>query len=177
MTKLSDKVLRGMVEDSYNAWKLIIQNHCTIAELLVYLNECDSIKFRLREIRRGLENNLTYEQIKVYARPEFDWQQMRVICLGFISGFNDKQIDMYARPEFKWRQMYVMYYGYSDGLTDEQVSQYAKPELDEDEMMDIYYNFIVNTTKEQIQVRNNIRLRQDQFEKNQIDSLRLLLKD
>ena len=46
-----------------------------------------------REIRLGLENGLTSEQVSIYAKPEFDSWQMKQIRFGL------------ENPEFNWEKM------------------------------------------------------------------------
>lgn len=177
MTKLSDKVLNAMVEDSYEAWKSIIQNYPNVTDLLCYLETCNHVEWRVREIRRGLEHNLTYEQIKMYARPEFDYTQMRQIRFGLESGLTNEEIEIYARPEFSAGQMMEMYYGYRDGLTVEHVSKYANPKLSEHEMcslrMDITLDFL---NKDDSKCKRDIQLRKDLLREGKIIELKKLME-
>ena len=38
------------------------------------------------EVERGLKDGLKKRQIAMYAKPEFDWEQMREIREGFENG-------------------------------------------------------------------------------------------
>ena len=38
------------------------------------------------EVEKGIKYGLTDEQVAMYAKPEFDWKQMREIREGFENG-------------------------------------------------------------------------------------------
>ena len=53
----------------------------------------------MEQIRRGIEEGLSKEQIKVYAHSEFTAFQMKEIREGFKNGLTMEQILTYANPE------------------------------------------------------------------------------
>lgn len=175
MANLSNELFEAMIYDSYIAWKLILQSNPNITELLGCIEHCDNLSRRLKEIRLGLENDLTLEQIKIYARPEFDYSQMSVIRSGLASDFTQEQISRYARPEFSGRQMAQIFWGYRMGLTEDQISEYADPNLDVEEMDDIRWKYITKLTDEQIQARSALIARKNIIYQNKIDSLKALI--
>ena len=48
---------------------------------------------------------LTNEQVAIYANPEFNYKQMTSILKGFRQGLTIEQVRTYAKPEFSWQQM------------------------------------------------------------------------
>ena len=48
---------------------------------------------------------LTNEQVAIYAKPEFNYKQMTSILKGFRQGLTIEQVRTYAKPEFSWQQM------------------------------------------------------------------------
>lgn len=53
----------------------------------------------LIEIRKGLENDI---DVSIYAKPEFNWRQMREIRKGLEAGID---VSSYADPKFAWARM------------------------------------------------------------------------
>jgi len=103
--------------------------------------------FQMREIRLGLKDGLSLEQIRYYAKPYFDSTQMREIRLGFVKGLTQEQIDLYAKSEFTSHQMREIRLGFEEGLSMEQVMLYAKPELSFIEMKRIRKELVEQVKK------------------------------
>ena len=82
----------------------------------------------------GLELGLDTEQIKLYAKPDFNYKQMIQIMYGLKNGLNNKQICFYAKPEFDGIQMCEIRKGFEEGLSTKEISVYAKPEFWPDQM-------------------------------------------
>jgi len=176
MTNLSREVLNAMVDDSYEAWKSILQGNPNIIQLLSYLEQCNHLSKRLKEIRLGLEHNLTLEQIKIYAIPEFDFGQMKPIRLGLEADFTSEQIKRYARSEFTGQQMIEIYIGYLYGLSEEQICEYANPDFDAEQMNEICWSYIVKLTKEQVQVYNDRLANKFFMKQDKINSLKSIIE-
>ena len=83
---------------------------------------------QIKEIKEGFENGLSYEQIGMYAKPEFCCEQMATIRIGLEEGLD---VSIYAKPEFDWTQMEEIRLGLGKGLN---ASIYAIPEFDWREM-------------------------------------------
>ena len=92
---------------------------------------------QLNQILLGFENNLTPEQIAVYADPKFDNAQMRQIRTGFKNGLTMEQVAVYADPKFDSKQMEQIQKGFENGLTMEQVAGYADPKFNWNQMWKI----------------------------------------
>lgn len=77
----------------------------------------------------GLEDNLSEEQISVYAKPEFNAPQMYEIRTGLCK-LSPEQVNMYTDPTYTDDQMSMIKRGFSSyNLSIEQVSMYAKQEF------------------------------------------------
>lgn len=77
----------------------------------------------------GLEDNLSEEQISVYAKPEFNAPQMYEIKTGLCK-LSPEQVNMYTDPTYTDDQMSMIKRGFSSyNLSIEQVSMYAKQEF------------------------------------------------
>lgn len=61
----------------------------------------------MSKIRLGLLNGL---DVSVYAKPEFDNQQMSKIRLGLADGLD---VSVYAKPELSWKQMEEIRLGFT----------------------------------------------------------------
>lgn len=113
----------------------------------------DKSKFyhaQLYEIRLGLQNGLTKEQVSLYAKPEFGDLQMNQIRLGLERGLSIEKVKIYARPEFLSTQMAVIREALESGLTIDQVKVFARPEYDSFQMLTIFYAFKAKLSQEQI---------------------------
>lgn len=62
-------------------------------------------KGQMEEIRLGLDDGLTEEQIELYADPKFNANQMAEIRGGIECGLTEEQIRIFAKPELSWKQM------------------------------------------------------------------------
>lgn len=56
----------------------------------------------LIEIRKGLEKGI---DVSIYAKPDFEWRQMREIREGLEAGID---VSSYADPNIPWTQMHNM---------------------------------------------------------------------
>lgn len=97
-----------------------------------FLEQCKKEGFevyQLNQIGWGFESDiytkdkLTIEQIKIFAKKEFDWKQMEEIRLGFYDGLTIEQISLYARPELIWGQMKEIRRMFYNKLTFEEVRE------------------------------------------------------
>ena len=96
------------------------------AEKLEELLEADFYNDELVEIEYGLKNNLTMKQIQLYAKPEFNIEQMREIRNGFkIDGLAFEQVKLYATPEFNSYQMSDFRWGFRKKVSLEYLSLHA----------------------------------------------------
>ena len=109
-----------------------------------------------QEILKGLKANL---DISIYAKEEFDWQQMWQIKLGL-----EKKIDVsiYAKLEYNGNKMEQIRLGLEDNLD---VSIYIKPELNEYQMREI-----------RLGLKNNLDVsiyaKSDKYDNNQMKQIR-----
>lgn len=122
------------------------------------------------EIKNGLKNGLSMEQISVYAKPEFNEYQMREIRCGFNEGLSIEQVSVYAKPEFTCVQMSEIESGFKKGLSIEQISMYAKPEFYDYQMNQICRGLKNGLSMEQVSVyakpefnSNQMKLIEDGF--------------
>lgn len=88
-------------------------------------------------LKDGLERGLSIEQVSSYANPKFDDFQMYRIGEGYGAGLSAEQVNVYAKPEFNSVQMKLIEDGFRNKLSMEQVKAYAKPEFDSNQMWEI----------------------------------------
>lgn len=102
------------------------------------------------QIHQGLENGLSIEQVSLYAKKEFNYEQMEQIHDSFYDcsnhdGLSIEQVSVFAKKEFSDRQMMIIIDAFHKGLTIEQVSLFAKPELNWEQMKEIASNILNKT--------------------------------
>jgi hypothetical protein len=129
-----------------------------------FMETCENAGFnenQLSQIKGGFcYDNLTIEEVKTYAKPEFNADQMYQIRCGLSIGFdvsiyakpefeasqmqqikcglrNGVDVSIYAKPEFDYKQMYQILDGFECGLDIEDVKLYAKPEFNADKMKEM----------------------------------------
>lgn len=81
------------------------------------------------EIQHGRDFGLSEEQLALYARPDFNCNQMRYVRYGLEGGLPVEQVKLYARPEFSAMQMQEILSGCGKNVSLEEIAGYAKPEL------------------------------------------------
>lgn len=143
---------------------------------------CSGRKFsknRMDEIRLGLKNGLSTEQVSFYANPEFTANQMREIRVGFENKLSMEKVMIFAKPEFgsvrmgnirtglekgfdSWKiklitdesfnddQAGVIYEGLGMGLTEDQIMTYAKSEFHFEQMHMVLLGFQISLSLEKI---------------------------
>lgn len=115
-------------------------------------NKCKLDWWQKGEVREDFENGLTFEQVKLYAKPEFDCGQIINIRSGLEAGLSKEQVQLYAKPEFGSWQMAQIRKGFENGLSDEQVQFYAKQEFEYWQMEEIRVGFQNGLTFEQVEL-------------------------
>ena len=135
-------------------------------------NKCNLERWRRGEIREDFENGLTFEQVQLYAKPEFEYGQIINIRRGLENGLSMEQVQLYAKPEFEKWQMAQIRKGFENGLSDEQVKFYAKPECEYWQMEEIRVGFQNGLTFEQVEL-----YAKPEFECLQMDRIRRELED
>lgn len=103
------------------------------------------------EIALGISDNISLENIKIYAKAEYTEDQMALIRVGFRKGFSKEQIELYTDPEFNREQMLQILKGLEHGLTTRQVKFYADLKFDKNQMKQIRMGFERKLPIEQIQ--------------------------
>lgn len=135
-------------------------------------NKCNLERWRRGEIREDFENGLTFEQVQLYAKPEYEYGQIINIRRGLENGLSMEQVQLYAKPEFEKWQMAQIRKGFENGLSNEQVKFYAKPECEYWQMEEIRVGFQNGLTFEQVEL-----YAKPEFECLQMDRIRRELED
>lgn len=119
---------------------------------------------QMYEIRTGL-CKLSPEQVNMYADPAYTNDQMSMIKRGFSSyNLSMEQVSMYAKREFNPSQMDAIISGFTSDLSIEQVSVFASPEFSSDQMFAIMDGFEDELSLEQVKVIANPKLNDEQIQ-------------
>lgn len=109
--------------------------------------------FQYTEIKKGFQNGLSPEQVKVYAEPTFNNYQMQEIRFGFELGLTLEQVQLYAEPSYSSLQMAMFKDSFVCGLTTENAKTFADPKFSVDQMEQIADGMLrYNLSKEQVLV-------------------------
>ena len=137
-----------LIRDNYTAWKKLLESKKEIKEQLeklmqpfeergAIMNLVDPISVKLLNlIRKGFEQDFEFENIKLYATPEYDDEQRKCIYDGVKANLDYEEIKVYADPKFTYGQMIEIF----DGLTNSEieiVKKWAKPKYTEEQMAKI----------------------------------------
>ena len=57
------------------------------------------------QIESGKEMGLSEEQLELYADPDFTWDQMEQILLGFCNGLSVEEVKTYAQKKYGRHKM------------------------------------------------------------------------
>lgn len=133
-------------------------------DTFVHITENNGLNSDQRcQIIYGLEDNLSEEQISVYAKPEFNAPQMYEIRTGLCK-LSPEQVNMYADPAYTNDQMSMIKRGFSSyNLSMEQVSMYAKREFNPSQMDAIISGFTSDLSIEQVSVFASPEFSSDQM--------------
>lgn len=82
----------------------------------------DFTKKQLEEIKKG-KTMLSESQIAIYAKPEYNWEQMYELRRGLEAGLD---VSIYANPKFNQWKMEEIRLALHDKLTIEQIKIFAK---------------------------------------------------
>ena len=115
-------------------------------------------------IAKGIDKNLSNEQINMYANLEFNTKQMGIIEAGLLEGLSMELVSIYAKPEFNAGQMYQISDGLKHGLSVEQINVFANPEFSIEQMHAIKDGFNEGLSIDQINV-----FAKPEFNKSQMD--------
>ena len=115
-------------------------------------------------IAKGIDKNLSNEQINMYANLEFNTKQMGIIEAGLLEGLSMELVSIYAKPEFNAGQMYQISDGLKHGLSAEQINVFANPEFSIEQMHAIKDGFNEGLSIDQINV-----FAKPEFNKSQMD--------
>lgn len=90
-------------EECYSRIHLETTRQIAVAGLVLPVEHMKQLNLpSLIEIRKGLENSI---DVSIYAKPEFNWRQMREIREGLEAGID---VSSYADPNIPWTQMHNM---------------------------------------------------------------------
>lgn len=110
------------------------------SEILTLAREYPNLKReQLDEVLEGVHNDLTQEQLAVFARPEYSPIQMNSLRYAVERGLTPAQIQYMANPAFDTVQMDIIRVSFQCGMTMEQVGSFAKPEIPARQMLDAYW--------------------------------------
>lgn len=82
--------------------------------------------------------NLTFKQVKFYARLEFSGSKMRAIKLALFKGISEEKLKAFDLVELSSYIVYLVVHGYERGLSKDEISTYAKSDIDEFEAFKIF---------------------------------------
>ena len=92
-----------------------------------------------REIKQGLINGLTIDQVSTYADKKYNCHQMNVIRAGLESGLTKDEIRLYADERFNSLQMEQIRYAIQDNISNDEIMLYADPKFDWEQMREIFW--------------------------------------
>ena len=107
---------------------------------------------RMEVIKNGIWRGLSMEQISLYINPEFNDTQIKEIRDALMRDYSIEEINMFAKPELSENLIHEIRDGFEKGFSAEQVSMYAKPEFNKDQVREIRNGFIDGLSLEQVNV-------------------------
>lgn len=99
-------------------------------------------------------HDVTPKQVGIYARPEFDDDQMKMLLLGFATGLSIRQVLIYADPAFDADQMKVLWgackHANNSKMLEEQIIEFADPDFDANQLREIFIGLFEGLSSEQV---------------------------
>lgn len=104
MTRLPYIFKKQIEVKDYGFWEEAINKEPGLIDILKKFNyrevKPNTIRNVLCEIKTGLKNGLTFEQVSVYADPKFDNYQMYVIRKALKDNITEDYIKIFAEPQY-----------------------------------------------------------------------------
>ena len=91
---------------------------------------------------------ISIEQLKIIANPEFDNYQMEEIALGYLHKLKNFQVLFYAKPEIKTLKMRYMRLGFENNLSLGSIKYYSSEKIGNFAVKEVYECFIEGLTLE-----------------------------
>lgn len=98
-----EKLVKLMAEDDYDWWKEQLKDK-RLKRFMLNLPEKCNVN-HIIVIGYGILDGLSLKEIKVYAKPAFDFDQMNQIKSGFRQKLSFEQVQVYADSKFDDEQM------------------------------------------------------------------------
>lgn len=92
------------------------------------------IDSQLEQIKFGFKNGLTKEQVDIYAKDIYKWEQMAYIRMGLEDGL---EVELYTDVNYTSSQMDVIYFALQRGLTKVILQKYINPLYNEQQLKEI----------------------------------------
>ncbi|MBQ8044434.1 MAG: hypothetical protein IJ272_09895 [Clostridia bacterium] len=128
MINVSDKLLTLMSQCGSESWFEILGQDNLTQDFITQLEKLNTVK-QVEQVRLAIENGLSYEQISVFAKPEFSGKKMAQMRTGFEYGLSCEQVAVYAKPELSVLQMKHLKLALVAGQNIDYVKQYAKANI------------------------------------------------
>jgi len=128
MITLSKRLVSMMNDCGPNTWAQILDAGTITPDFAIILETLTTTK-QLEQVRLAIESGLSYEQIVIFAHPEFGGKKMAQMRTGFEYGLTIEQVKVYAKPELSVLQMKHLKLALVSGFPIEQVEPYAVPSV------------------------------------------------
>ena len=156
MAKLSKKILKAMVRTDYEAWKDILHYRPEVVECLEAIKNCDDLEERLNIVEFAIRvYNISTEKIKVFAKPEFNVEQMEIISRAFGKGWIMDCVLFLARPEINAGTMDALEYAIGKGLNKEDLEFLLSTRCGKQEMKKIADCMVAGMEEDKLKIIAN----------------------
>lgn len=125
MVTLSNRLVTLMSKCGADSWFKILNAETITLDFATILESLNTTK-QLEQVRLAIQNGLSYEQICVFAKPEFGGKKMAQMRTGFEYGLTAEQVEVYVKTELSVLQMKHLKLALVAGLAIEQVEPYSK---------------------------------------------------
>ncbi len=87
-----------MTKDDFEGWKKILASNPQYREFVINLPDSFQDVNKIKQIRFGMESELSLEELSVYADPCFSSKQMDILRQAFLTGLTIEQVKFFAIP-------------------------------------------------------------------------------
>lgn len=189
--------LNEILKEKYGIdWQAIISQNKNIGiRFLDYIDDTapkfSNPKDQLEPIRKGIEEGLTPDQIRLYAKPEFVKSQMEEIRLCIEHGLTPEQIKICGIPAFQsdrirllrrvfeekkldvnhmvalnYDQICQVIYGFESNLSSEQIAIYANPKFSSEQMKEIRKGLCLGLNMDQVSAYAKVEIPSEEMKKS-----------
>lgn len=128
---------RNYTAEQLEALEWGFNNGLTVEQANKHFNDHDYDPFQIKQIASGYIENLTSEEVELYATPTYDSSQMVQIQIGLMKELPSDKLEILINPDYSGEEMALINDAFENGLSLEETKVIANPDLSYEQMLEV----------------------------------------